>query len=346
MRDPVTLLRQLAAAPATFDFYAAMRQIECAYPALPRTGHALSPAQEALRFGQHASLAFEPAMLAGLAPGDGEGPAWLKQNFFGLVGVNGPLPLHLIEYVRDRQRNMNDPTLARFLDIFHHRLLCLFYRAWSSAQPTVSLDRPDGDRFGQYVASLIGLGMPSLRLRDAVPDDAKLHYAGRLGAHARSADGLAAVLGDFLQVPARIQQFVGQWMRLPEDALCLLRGGHAAAILGHDTVLGRQVWGAQHRFRVVLGPMSLSQARAVLPGGPRLASVVDWVRNYAGLALDWDIQLIVDKEELSGMRLGQHARLGWNSWLFSKPPVADDAQLCFRPPAAPFLHSSQGNFHD
>lgn len=344
MRDPVTLLRRLETAPAGFDFYAAMRQIECAYPDLPRLGQARTPKDEALRFGQQPSLAFAPAMLAALqrgapegdtAPGDsadGAAPRLLV-NFFGLLGANGPLPLHLSEYVRDRLRNVNDPTLAHFLDIFHHRMISLLYRAWASAQPAVSLDRPGADSFGNRVAALIGIGMPSLRGRDAVPDFAKLHYAGRLAPQTRNADGLAAVLADFFQVPVRVQQFVGHWMTLPKDGLCRLRTGPDAEVLGRTTVLGKKVWDAQHKFRLLIGPVDMLQAASLLPGGEGMRRLNDWVRHYAGLSLAWDVKLIVKKEALPGLRLGTAARLGWTSWLSSKPPARDDEQLCLSPRA-------------
>ena len=64
-------------------------------------------------------------------------------RLFGLLGPNGPLPLHLTEYARERLRHAGDPTLSRFLDIFHHRFLALFYRAWAQAQPHVNRDRPE-----------------------------------------------------------------------------------------------------------------------------------------------------------------------------------------------------------
>ena len=109
-----------------------------------------------------------------------------------LLGPHGPLPTHLTEYVRDRVRNANDPTFARFLDIFHHRMVTLFYRAWANAQPAVSLDRPGRDRFSFYVGSLFGLGEAMLRERDAVPDFAKLHFAGLLAGPTRPAAGLSS----------------------------------------------------------------------------------------------------------------------------------------------------------
>ena len=69
-------------------------------------------------------------------------PPRLQVRLFGLFGPNGPLPLHLTEYARERLRLAGDPTFARFCDIFHHRFLALFYRAWAQAQPHVNRDRP------------------------------------------------------------------------------------------------------------------------------------------------------------------------------------------------------------
>lgn len=338
MRDPLSLLSALEAHPARFDFHGALRQLECAFAHLPRIGQAARPADEAVRFGQQPSLAFEPAMINSLIPG---ATPKLLLNFFGLLGANGPLPIHLSEYIRDRQRNLNDPTLAAFCDVFHHRMISLFYRAWASAQPAVSLDRPQADRFAHYLGSLIGIGMPSMLGRDTVPDVAKLHFAGRLGPQTRNAGGLAALLSDYLQVPVQVEQFVGHWMTLPADGLCALRSGPDAPVLGQTTVMGKKVWNTQHKFRLLIGPLDLEQTRRLLPGGDSLERVQDWVRQYVGLAMDWDVNLIVKKEQLPGLRLGS-APLGWTSWLSSKAPLADDRQLLINPRIS---HTSQGPAH-
>ena len=121
-------------------------------------------------------------------------PPRLTQRFFGLLGPNGPLPLHLTDYARERVLHHGDPTLARFFDVFHHRMLALFYRAWAQAQPTASLDRPYDDRFADFVGSLIGIGSPLLRRRDAGrrPRQAvPRRLAGAPGAQRRWAAGAA-----------------------------------------------------------------------------------------------------------------------------------------------------------
>jgi len=133
-----------------------------------------------VRLGQEPATTFAPATIAGFQASTDGRPPRLEVCFLGLLVSNGPLPRHLTEYVRDRLRNADDPTFGRFLDVFNHRMLSLFYRGWSQAQPTVNLDRPEADRFGDYVGSLFGIGMPAYCNRDAIPDLAKRHYAGHL----------------------------------------------------------------------------------------------------------------------------------------------------------------------
>jgi type VI secretion system protein ImpH len=323
-------LAALQADASAYDFFAALRLLECAHPDRPRIGQSQRPEDDPVRFGQEPTLAFAPSMLTGFRPGVDGGAAHLDVNFFGLMGANGPLPHHLTDYVRDRVRNAGDPTLARFLDIFHHRMIALFYRAWASAQPTVSLDREHGDRFSDYVASLIGLGMPSLRKRDAVPDSAKFHYAGHLAAHQRNADGLAQILQDYFQVPVTVEQFVGHWMRMPDDSCCRLRSGAQAQVLGSSTNLGTKVWNCQHKFRIVVGPLDMDDYQRMLPGGDSFRRLRDWVRNYAGMAYDWDINLQLKRAEIPQLALGA-ARVGWTSWLHSREPRQDARQVVLHP---------------
>jgi type VI secretion system protein ImpH len=184
-------------------FYAALRQIEAACPEKPRLGTSKHAADDPVHLGQEPSMAFATSSLASFEYG-GDGVPRLQQYAIGLFGPNGALPLHLTEHARRRTRHHDDPTFARFVDLFHHRMLSLFYRAWANAQPTVSFDRPDEDRFSHYVAALAGLAEPSLKRRDAMPDLAKRHYTGNLMLQTKPADALRALIQDFMRVPTRI----------------------------------------------------------------------------------------------------------------------------------------------
>ncbi len=317
----------VAAAPHAWDFNRVMRELEALYADRPRFGHSVRPAQDAIRLGQEASVEFASAMLAGVARGTDGRPDRLSVNFFGLFGPDGPLPLHLTEYARDRLRNERDPSFQRFADLFHHRALSLMYRAWADVRPAVSFDRPATDRFATYVGALAGLGMASLRDRDAMPDLSKLHFAGLLANQTRHADGLAAILTSFFTMPVRIACFIGSWLGLEPFDHTRLSGGGDPARLGGGALLGRRVWSRQHKFRLIFGPLSLTEYERLLPGGPSFHKLVPIVRNYAGDVLAWDVQFVLRAPEVPDTRLGQSGRLGWTTWLKPRRNPQDAADL-------------------
>ena len=261
--DALAFFDALAEAPYRFDFYQTMRRLECLHDPQPRWGRALRPVDEPVRLGQDPDLSFAIAPLSSFERPNGRTPR-LQVRLFGLFGPNGPLPIHITEYARERLRHSDDPTLCRFLDIMHHRFIALFYRAWAQAQPTVNHDRPRDDRFMSYIGAFVGMSPLALRNRDTVPDVAKLFHVGALIRHVRNVEGLTHILQHFFRVPVRIEEFVGHWMPLStRERTCLTS---ETAILGSGAVLGGRVWDRQHKFRIHLGPLTMDQYESFLPG--------------------------------------------------------------------------------
>jgi len=329
--ETTDLIARLAADPSRFDFFRAVRLLEALHPASPRLGESISPAQDLIRLLQQPSLAFARSTLDKFQPGDAAHPHKLSVNFLGLFGPNAPLPLHITEYARERQMNAHDSTMTAFLNVFHHRILSLFFRAWARNQKSADLDRPEQARFAAYIGSLFGIGMPALRERDAVPDWAKLFYSGRLVAQTRNAEGLEAILRDFLAMPLRILTFFGHWLRLPEHSTCLLGDSPETGTLGSSAVIGSRVWDSQLKFRIRIGPVSLADLQRLLPGQASFRKLKAWVLNYDGQEHLWDVQIILRKEEVPAICLGQAGALGWTSWLRSKPFEHDAEDLVLDP---------------
>ena len=306
------LRESLAEAPWRFDFYQVLRRVEDANRELPRIGWASRPTEEPVRLSQDPYMHFAPASVQSFWPGEGGRRDRLTVFFFGVFGPQGPLPLHITEYARQRQYNYGDRSIVRFVDVFHHRFLTFFYRSWADSEPTVSHDRREHDRIAGYVASLVGIGMPALQGRDAMPDLAKLFFAGHLSGSSRHPEGLSAMVQSVLGVPAYIEEFVPMWSSLPEDAQWRL-GRAGGPTLGNDTVLGAFVRQVQQRFRVVIGPLEPDAFNDLLPGQPGLESLTAIVRNYIGDELEWEVALI--RTHLEPIQLGGKARLGWTSGL-------------------------------
>ncbi|RKZ66167.1 MAG: type VI secretion system baseplate subunit TssG [Gammaproteobacteria bacterium] len=333
--DTVKFFRLLEEAPYQYNFFKALRRLEGLYPEKPRLGKAARPRDEPVRFGQLPSLAFAPSTLSYFKQGVKGAPPRLGTNFFGVFGPNAPLPRHLTEYAQGRIKNHNDETFVRFMDIFHHRMLSLFYRARASTEPTYQFDRPADDKFNFYVGSLIGLKTDGLQQRDAVSVYAKLHYAGLLVGKGRHKEGLNRIIGDFFGLPSTIQEFIGEWLTLPVASRCQLGKSKHTCLLGRNTVLGSRVWERQTKFRVVMGPLDFDDYLKLLPGRDTLSRLTVLIRDYIGDELDWDLNLILKKEAVPGLQLNKEksfsAQLGWTTWLMKDKPESDASDLILTP---------------
>jgi type VI secretion system protein ImpH len=336
MADPIGqktdhLIARLAEKPFAFDFYAAVRLMQTCFSEGPRIGHSWSPTQDPLRFAQSPALDFAPATIEAVQRKDPSRPPVLYARHFGLFGPNGPLPLCLTEYARDRILHYGDPTFVAFCNVFHHRLYCFFFRAWAEGQKTVDFDRPGDRRWPHFLGSLIGLGMDSLLERESVPDRAKLYFAGRLAQQSRNAEGLEALVQDFFGLRTELKTFVGRWLKLPPGSSCKLGVSRHASDLGATVILGSRHWTCQLHFRLRMGPMKLADYERMLPSGGAFRRLCDWIRIYAGEHFFWDVQLVLQKGDVPAIQIGIAGLLGWTTWLKSKPFPRDADDLVLAP---------------
>lgn len=334
--DPdLTRLDALRQRPEQFHIFKALRLIEAVYSNRPRLGRSRRPAEDPVRLRQEPELAFPPSTVSSFSLPGATGPGQLTNRFFGLWGPHGPLPLHITEYARDRQRNWRDPTMVAFADMFHHRMMALLYRAWASAEPTACYDRRDDDPFSERVAAVAGLKGPAFRNRDAMPDVVKRSFSGRLAHGPKNEEGLLALVSHFFLAPVSIESFVGCWLQLdPSERFSFQdRRVRPRMRLGQSITIGERVWTREAKFRIRIGPLSLAAYRRLLPGGESLRRLRAIVLNYSGETLDWELNLVLRADEVPETRLGEQGQLGWTTWIGRRPEGrdADDLRLAPQP---------------
>jgi type VI secretion system protein ImpH len=337
--------------PQTFDFFQAVRLLELLQPQRRCVGAHHGPREEIVAFGAPLGTAFPPSAIADLqAAEEAEGPPQMTVAFLGLTGPSGVLPAPYSQLLLRLARDYRTPekhALSAWLDLFNHRLVSLFYRAWEKYRPFVEYSRgryeqANPDDFTTVLLSLAGLERLPRRDEPGTPlayrlPHALVQYAGLLAQRPRNAANLRALLEDFFSLPVSIAQFSGQWLPLECEQQTQL-GCQGA--LGLDTLVGASIWDRQSKVRICVGPLTREQFERLLPGktttdgaGPTLAEFCDVVGFYLGAEMDFDIQLILRGDEVPDCLLREDeqasVRLGWNAWLGATKPHPDRHDAAF-----------------
>jgi type VI secretion system protein ImpH len=333
-----------------FDFFQAVRLLERLAPKRSPVGRAWEEQKkEIVRFRAHLSLSFPPSSIYEIQPPSAALPVpAMIVAFMGLTGPSGILPQHYTELLLRLERDGKGPeksALRAWLDLFNHRLLSLFWRAWEKYRFAIRYERgeyggQEPDTFTQALFSLVGLGLPPLRkrLRVATPplppprgergelagvtpeqilaridDVSLLHYSGFFAHRPRCAASLEALLRDYFGFDVQVRQFQGQWLYLEAANQSRLGAAGGNCRMGVDLVAGARVWDVQGKFRVRIGPLCYAAFneflpdRSPVPSRKSLFLLIHLVRLYVGQELDFDVQLVLRAEEVPECRMTRGA---------------------------------------
>jgi type VI secretion system protein ImpH len=349
-----------------FDFFQAVRLLERLDRGRRPVGRGGPPGAEAVRFRAYQSLGFPASSIYEVRPPSPDVPVpVMTVAFMGLTGPSGVLPRHYTELLLRLEHEGKGPeknALGAWLDLFNHRLISLFFRAWEKYRFYVPYERgeyilPEPDTFTHSLFSLVGLGHKPLRNRlcvsfqreadgqkrerilAKVDDFSLLYYSGFLAHRPRCAVALEALLQDYFQLPVEVRQFQGQWLQLDPDNQSRLGPGDSNNQLGVNLVAGDRVWDVQNKIRLRVGPLRFAEFsgflpdRSPVPGRKTFFLLCHLVRLYIGPELDFDVQLVLKAEDVPACQLagasGGGPQLGWNTWLFNAPCRHDAEDAVF-----------------
>lgn len=325
------LNQELVDEPYRFEFFQAVRLLEKIFPEKRPVGRKAMPSEEVVRFRSRVALDFPASEIHEIRESIDERTEEPKRemlvNFMGMVGVSGILPTPYTELVLDRIRH-RDTSMWSFLDIFTHRSVSMFYRAWCKYRFPIGYERGSDD-FTAYLYDIGGLGTKGLRGRMSLPDESLLPYIGLIAQKPHSCNALENILSDYFGTKAKIRQFFGQWLAL--DRADYTRLGEKNSSLGVSAIAGTKIWEQQSKFRVRMGPLTFKQFQDFLPNGSAHQSMKSIIRFMVGMEFDFDVQLLLKSKQVPSSILTTRAQrrpmLGWTTFLKTKPFKADDEQV-------------------
>lgn len=317
---------ELTEDPCSFEFFQAVALLQRLRTDRRPVGHFSSPENEVVRFRVNQRFGFPASEIQKLEAKD-DAPAEMMVNFMGLTGPMGVLPYTYSELILERAR-AKDYSLASFLDVFNHRAISLFYRAWQKSRFPATYSSGPHNLFTHYLLDLVGMGTAGLTDRQEIEDEALLHYVSLFGMQSRSAEALEQILGDYFEVPVEVQQFTGAWYSLDSSTQCAMRDEESAsAQVGTGAVVGDAIWDRQGRVRIRIGPLGMDRYNDFLPQGSAYAALKAITRFFSNQCLDFEVQLVLDRSQVPKIELdmdsSQPARLGWVSWAKTAPLSVD-----------------------
>lgn len=309
------LLERAPGAP----FFELVSALERLFPERPPLGRDGPFAEEPVHFAHDRDLSFAVRDVREAAR-DAAGHVALVTSFLGLTGSISPLPLYIAEEVA--QEDPEHAHRGAFLDLFHHRLISLLYRALFDLNHARAYRATDLDPITECLVSLTGF------LGGRADDDRflrhlHLRYASLLLHQPGSVEALEVALADALtahigRAQVRVVCFVGDRVALAEDLL---------SSLGHNTrlsvsfLLGERVRDRASKLRICIGPLERDGYHSLLPGAPGFVLARRVIDAMLREPIPYELELELAAGCGQRFRLSRD-RLGQMTWLGPSPAGA------------------------
>ena len=230
-------------------------------------------------------------------------------SFTGLTGPSGVMPQHYSEMVLQRLKQ-RDKTMADFFDLFNHRLVSLYYRAWEKYRFACQYElHPDeSDSFSRVLQYISG-----------ARNSLALYYAGAYSSLQPSAQRLKQLLTDLLHSNVDVNPLQGRWLSLdPLEQSALAnrtsaQGQHVA--LGQSAMLGSRVWDVSSSLELQLN-VKPHHAADLLPGSYQFSLIQTVLADFLPAGLHVRLTLIGQQQDFPAATLStQQTRLGQSGCL-------------------------------
>ena len=299
--------KYLDAAPRS-SFFALASFLERITEGAVQVGTEGPPAREAIRFRHDPDLGFSASDISHIDVVGEDPPRFeMVTTFLGLTGSVSPLPSYLVESVLfDAARGAAQKD---FLDVFHHRVLSLLYRAKTKLDPAREHRSDGSDPWLNRLLGLAsvhqdpGIALEPKHLMRLIP----VLIKKTRGAAALQVAVVAVLIDELPQVKVTVREFVGSWIEVDQDQQTQL--GITNHKLGTEMMLGRRVYDQRGKFALHVSTLSRDEADFFLEGQPLLDRVRATVSLVLRDPIEYDLELELDAGSATSLKLGV-ARLG------------------------------------
>ncbi|MCO6505125.1 MAG: type VI secretion system baseplate subunit TssG [Snodgrassella sp.] len=198
-------------------------------------------------------------------------------TFMGLIGTDGVMPNWLIAESAEKKDGMEN--LTAFLDIFHHRLMTLFYQIWKRFHYEFQYRQNASDRLSQALLTLI-------HGRKGFTIDPRYYLGVIKGLNKKNKNifGLKEIVHYVIPSASEvvIEEFIP--VKYPVAQLSLGTG-----IAFGNAVLGRFLYDANSRIRISIKLNNYAILNLLYENQPVRMILKTLVKKYVGYSLDVEL---------------------------------------------------------
>lgn len=216
-------------------------------------------------------------------------------TFMGLIGTDGVMPNWLIAESAEKKDGMDN--LTAFLDIFHHRLMAMFYQIWKRFHYEFQYRENASDRLSQALLTLI-------HGRDTLDIDPR-YYLGvikELNKKNKNIFGLKEIV--HYVIPAASEVVIEEFIpvKYPVTQLSLGTG-----IAFENAVLGRFLYDANSSIRISVKLNNYTTLNLLYENQPVRMILKTLVKKYVGCTLDVELMATLSADLLPLAKLNATA---------------------------------------
>jgi len=292
-----------------FSFYQAILWTQLLHKDAAPVGHEGPADDECVRLRPSVSLSFPPSDVEEASLLEDLDKVRITNTFLGLYGSDSPLPYAYSEHITQISAEPFGERVRTFLDIFHHRLLSLLFRAWKKYRPSadaaVALET-----LHRRALSFIGYNHNLGLGGDTFP---RLSEMRLQALRHRSVVGLQFLLKKRLGYGIEIQQLLCRVVAIPEDQRTRL--GASNSVLGSSLVVGERITD-RNKIRLEVEARDYQMFRRLLPGKSDYLNIEEVMASYPRAPIDYEVEVKLAPPKVPAWELGSRdLPLGQGIWL-------------------------------
>lgn len=315
---------QLFDQPYNFEFDQVVKLVESLHAQATPIGEGFAIDDEVLTIKSRVFLSAPPSDVYDLSVS--ESKTTIRVNFFGLAGLQGPLPMPFTETILNRLK-FKDTASSDFLDIFNHRLISILHRIRKKHWVGLDYRQPHQTFIGRDLLALNGMSSETFKSRAVSPQDL-LYYSGLFWQQPKSPVGLKQIIGHYFNTKVTLQSHMGGWVDISPDRWSYLGKNN---ILGQTAMVGTKIWDVNQNLRIKLGPMDFKSFEQFLKIGSAYPKLLELMKSYLPSGYKFSINLCLQARDVKQTRLDGKTYLGWTSWIDSKQALKNDDQVILYP---------------